>query len=62
MSGQELELVREGPKALRVDRCKAIDAMKAMVGKGDPAYKALTDEYYQEIRRAEELLDKLRAS
>lgn len=59
MFGEELELVRKGLRALRVDRCKAIDAMKAMVGKGDPAYKALTEEYYQEIRRAEELLDKL---
>lgn len=62
LSQEELELVRQALKTLRVDRCKAIDSMKALVGKGDPAYKSLTDEYYQEIRRAEDLLDKLRAA
>ncbi len=57
LSQEELQLVREALKALKVDRCRAIDGMKALIGKGDPAYQTLAGEYYVEIRRADDLLD-----
>jgi hypothetical protein len=62
LSQEELQLVREALKALKVERCKAIDAMKTVVDKGDPAYRMLTSEYYEDISRADDLLDKLRAA
>lgn len=60
LTTQELELVRKALKALKVDRCKAIDSVKQTVGKEDPAYQRFAGEYYEEIRQADDLLDRLR--
>lgn len=62
LTTQEVELVRKALKTLKVDRCKAIDSVKQTVGKEDPAYLRFAGEYYEEIRQADELLDRLRAN
>lgn len=62
LTAQELELVRKALKALKVDRCKAIDSVKKTVGKDDPAYQRFAGEYYEEIRQADDLLDRLKAT
>lgn len=61
LTTRELELVYKALKILKVDNCKAIDSVKKTLGKDDPAYQRFAGEYYEEIQRADELLDRLRA-
>lgn len=62
LNAEELELVRKALKLLKIDHCKAIDSVKQIVRKDDPAYQRFAGEYYEEIRRADLLLDRLRTT
>lgn len=60
LNTEEIGLVRKALKILKVDRCKAIDSVKQTVGKEDPAYLRFAGEYYEDIRQADVLLERLK--
>jgi len=62
LNPRELQLVKKALKILKIDSCKAIDSVKKTIGKEDPAYQRFAGEYYEDIRLADILLDRLKAT
>ena len=60
LSTRELELVVRALRSHRRECCIAIDNFKQLLGKEDPAYSKMTDEYYRDIEEAADLIDKLK--
>lgn len=60
LSESELALVVRALKSHRKECCVAIDAVKGLLGKEDPAYPQMTGEYYSDIQAATDLIDRLR--
>jgi hypothetical protein len=61
LTEQDLAVVVRALKSHRKECCVAIDAVKKLLGKEDPAYPQMTGEYYSDIYSATDLIDRLRA-
>lgn len=59
---EELALIIRALKSHRKECCVAIDAVKQLLGKDDPAYTQMTGEYYSDIQTATDLIDRIRQS
>lgn len=59
---EELSLIIRALKSHRKECCVAIDQMKQLLGKDDPAYPKMTGEAYSDIEAACDLIDKIRNS
>lgn len=57
---EELSLIIRALKSHRKECCVAIDQMKQILGKDDPAYPRMTGEAYSDIEAASDLIDKIR--
>jgi hypothetical protein len=61
LTEQDLAVVVRALKSHRKECCVAIDSVKTLLGKEDPAYPQMTGEYYSDIYSATDLIDRLRA-
>jgi hypothetical protein len=59
LTEEELALVVRALKSHRKECCVAIDSVKTLLGKEDPAYPQMTGEYYSDIQAASDLIDRL---
>jgi hypothetical protein len=59
-STEELALIIRALKSHRKECCVAIDELKKLIGKDDPAYTQMTGEYYSDINITSNLIDKIR--
>jgi hypothetical protein len=60
LTQEDLAVVIRALKSHRKECCVAIDAVKTLLGKDDPAYPQMTGEYYSDINSATDLIDRLR--
>ena len=60
LTSQDLAVVVRALKSHRKECCVAIDQMKQLLGKDDPAYPRMTGEAYSDIEAAGDLIDRIR--
>jgi len=60
LTAEEIALIIRALKSHRKECCVAIDSLKSLLGKDDPAYPKMSGEYYSDINEATDLIDKIR--